>query len=267
MRLQKLVISAVATTLLSSLTGCANYKNPSSSYSLQRFAVPEIAGESWQSEINVGGAKTHKVVLPAQNNQKPVFTCNKSTKCDVGEPVFVLAGLSVIPGLAFYINGRQNRVSATWQYAGDYAGQASTGNFSQALVLGYSKQKDNAYYGDATFIGDPNETLQWDQATSATDFGWVGGYRLSSKWLVYGGPFVILHDIDLSSNYTDAGDLGQIKNPDRSFKGKQIGANAAVQYQLFRHMNVSLELVRAKYRIEDVNKTNTQVNLMMGFHF
>lgn len=266
MRLQKFVISVVA-TLVSTLTGCTTYKNPSSSYGLQRFAVPEVAAESWQAEVNVGAATMHKVLLPPQNNQKPVFTCNKSTKCKTEEPVFVLAGLSVTPGLAFFYNARHNRVSATWQYGGDYAGQATTGNFSQALVLGFSTHKDNGYFGDATFIGDPNETLAWDQSTSTIDFGWVGGYRLNNNWLVYGGPFVTLHDIDTSSNYTAAGGLTQIKNPDQNFKGKQIGANAAVQYQFFRNMNVSVELVSANYRIDDVSQTDTQLNLMLGIHF
>lgn len=267
MRLKNAAILALSTTLINTLTGCSTVKNPSSSYSLQRFAVPEVAAESWQAEVNVGGASMHKVVLPPNKTQKPIFTCNESTKCKTEDPAFLLAGVSVTPGLAFYYNAQLNRVSATWQYAGAYAGQATTGNFSQALVLGYSQHKDHGNFGDATFIGGTNQTLSWRQSTSAVDFGWVGGYRLNSQWLVYGGPFVTLHDIDTSSFYLATGNINPVDNPDQNFKGKQMGANAAVQFQFFRNMNLNLELVGAKYRIDDVSKTDTQLNLMLGIHF
>ena len=42
------LLSATMTTTLLLLAGCSTVENPASTYSLQRFAVPEVAAESWQ---------------------------------------------------------------------------------------------------------------------------------------------------------------------------------------------------------------------------
>lgn len=254
-------------TMLVTLAGCSTVENPASTYSLQRFAVPEVAAESWQAAIYVGSAETHKVVLPVHSSQKPNFTCNKSTKCKTEDPAFSTVGLSVAPGVAFQYNPALRRGSAIWQYGGDHAGQAKAGNFSQALVLGYGFHKDRGLFGDAALVVDANTSLSWDQSTKSVDIGWVAGYRLNDDWLLYGGPFVVKHDIDMSSRFRQPGDDYDTINPKRNFNGNQLGANIAAQYEFFHRMNLNLELVSAKYRMDGVTQSDTQFNLMLGVNF
>lgn len=261
------LLSATMTTTLLLLAGCSTVENPASTYSLQRFAVPEVAAESWQVGIYAGSAETHKVVLPVHSAQKPNFSCNKSTKCKTEEPVLSTFGLSVAPGLAFQYNPVMRRGSAIWQYSGDFAGQAKAGNFSQALVLGYGLHKDHGAFGDASVVVDANTSLSWDQSTKSLDIGWVAGYRLNDDWLLYGGPFVVKHDIDMSSRFRQPGDYDDTINPKRKFYGNQLGANIAAQYEFFHRMSLNLELVTAKYRMDGVTQSDTQLNLMLGVHF
>ena len=147
------------------------------------------------------------------------------------------------------------------------AGQAKAGNFSQALVLGYGLHKDHGAFGDAAVVVDANTSLSWDQSTKSLDIGWVAGYRLNDDWLLYGGPFVVKHDIDMSSRFRQPGDDYDTINPKRNFNGKQLGANIAAQYEFFHHMSLNLELISAKYRMDGVTQSDTQLNLMLGVRF
>lgn len=261
------LLSATITTTLLLLAGCSTVENPASTYSLQRFAVPEVAAESWQAAIYAGSAETHKVVLPVQSSQKPNFSCNKSTKCKTEDPAFSIVGLSVASGLAFQYNPVMRRGSAIWQYGGEHAGKAKAGNFSQALVLGYGFHKDHGAFGDASVVVDANTSLSWEQSTKSLDIGWVAGYRLNDDWLLYGGPFIVKHDIDMSSRFRQPGDDYDTINPKRNFNGKQLGANIAAQYEFFHHMSLNLELISAKYRMDGVTESDTQLNLMLGVRF
>ncbi len=267
MHLKHIAPGIFSITLISMLAACSTVKNPTATYNLQRFVVPEVAAQSWRPAIYAGVAQTHKVVLPVHNSQQPNFSCNNQTKCKNEEPIFSMLALSVAPGVVFHYNTALRRVSATWQYAGEYAGQAKAGNFSQALVLGYGLFKDSGNFGDASEIADANPTLSWDQSTHSMDIGWVAGYRLNDNWLLYGGPFVLKQDVDLSSRFMASGDGYETIHAKQNFKGTQVGANIATQYRLSRRTTVNLELVSAKYRMEQSQKTNTQLNLMLGIHF
>lgn len=267
MHLKQIAPGVFSITLISMLAACSTVKNPTTTYSLQRFVVPEVAAQSWRPAIYAGVAQTHKVVLPVHSAQQPNFSCNDQTKCKNEEPIFSMLALSVAPGVVFHYNTALRRVSATWQYAGEYAGQAKAGNFSQALVLGYGLFKDSGNFGDASVVVDANPTLSWDQSTQSIDIGWVAGYRLNDHWLLYGGPFVLKQDVDLSSRFMAPGDGYETMNAKQNFKGTQVGANIATQYRLSRRTTVNLELVSAKYRMEQSQKTNTQLNLMLGIHF
>ncbi len=266
MRINNVPNAVVATTLMV-LAGCSTVENPASTYSLQRFSVPEVAAESWQADIYVGSAETHKVVLPVHSSQKPNFNCNKSSKCKTETPVFTAVGLSVAKGIAFQYNAALRRGSAIWQYSGEHAGQAKTGNFSQALVLGYGLHKDQGAFGDAAFTVDENTSLSWQQSTESVDLGWVAGYRLNDDWLLYGGPFIVKHHIDMSSRFRQPGHDQETINPQRKFHGNQVGGNIAAQYKFTRGMTLDLELVSAKYRMDGVSQSDTQLNLMLGVHF
>jgi len=248
------------------LTGCGTIQKPTSSYSLQRFASPEVAAEKWRPSAHVGSAKMHKVVLPESANSKPSFDCNASILCVEEDPYFFLGSLSVLPGLEFSFNSQLNRISATWQFYGDYHGNAKAGNISQALVMGVSghsdSDKDISYFD----IEVPNNFTKqsWDQTTKTLDIGWVGGYRIDDKWLVYGGPFVTYHKIDNTVEIKT--DISKIQNQ-YNFKGRQVGANIALQYAAFSWLDVNLEFVSARYRMNDGSINDSQVNFMLGSRF
>lgn len=248
------------------LFGCGTIQKPTSSYSLQRFATPEVAEEGWKPSLQIGFAEMHKVVLPDSANAKPSYDCNSAILCVENDPYFFQGNLSVISGLEFAFNSQLNRVSATWQFFGDFHEHAEAGNISQALVLGVSRHSESDTYVGNFDIEIPNGFTQhsWDQTTTSIDFGWVAGYRINENWLLYGGPFITLHDID--NSVTAQTDLDKIQQH-FNFKGRQLGTNIALKYKAFSWLDVDLEFVSAKYELNDGSTNNNQFNLMFGTRF
>ncbi len=257
--------------LSAAMVGCSNLPPASSSYSLQRFAVPEVANKSYQVDVHIGSAEMHKVILPNTAKGEPNFACLDFLDCDAKDPTFVQAGVSILPGLAFSYDNQLDRVGIIWQFAGAHLGDSKTGNFSQALVLGASGHSDTASHSQyQSNLGTDTltRTDSWDQHTKAYDIGWVGGYRLNDQWLIYGGPFYTLHKIDLNTrselyNVTPTTTTVNAFN----FDGKQFGANIAAQYRFFDFMELNVELVSAKYKLNSGSQTDTQFNLMLGARF
>jgi len=256
---------AVLVTCPIILAGCNTFQKPSSSYSLQRFAVPEVASEAWKLSAHAGYAKIHKVVLPTTEAGMPNFDCKTNNSCVEDDHLFVAGDVSVAEGLAFTFNSQLNRISTTWQFYGENQGKAQAGNISQALVLGYSRHSDNS-----STIGDINNfnPAEWSQKTQTVDLGWVGGYRIDEQWLIYGGPFVSIHDIDNTVDTTTRTANEVIKTYNQfNFSGRQQGANIAVQYQTFSWLEVQLEWVFARYQMNNASVNDSQLNLMVGTRF
>lgn len=253
------------------VVGCSNLPPASSSYSLQRFAVPEVASKSYEVDVHIGTAEMHKVSLPSTQNGKPTFDCIELLDCHENDATFVQAGVSIVPGLAFSYDNQLDRVGVIWQFAGAHLGDSKTGNFSQALVFGASGHSDLAWanqYESNLGIDTLVRTDSWNQHTKAYDIGWVGGYRLNDDWLIYGGPFYTLHKIDLESRseiYNVTPNVTVVGFYD--FEGKQLGANIAAQYRFFDVMELNIELVSARYKLNSGSQTDTQLNLMLGARF
>lgn len=253
------------------LLGCSNLPPATSSYSLQRFAVPEVASKSYEVDVHIGSAEMHKVSLPATQNGTPSFDCLELFDCHENDATFVQAGVSVLPGLALSYDNQLDRVGIIWQFAGAHLGDSKTGNFSQALVFGASGHSNAAssnQYKSNLGTGEIIRTDSWNQHTKAYDIGWVGGYRLNDDWLIYGGPFYTLHKIDLESRseiYDVTPNVTVLGFYD--FEGKQLGANIAAQYRFFDAMELNIELVSARYKLNSGSQTDTQVNLMLGARF
>lgn len=260
-----LKIGAIAFSCLI-LVGCGTIQKPTSSYSLQRFATPEIASEALSGSAYIGYAQMHKVVLPDSANGKPSFDCNPTILCVEEDPYFVQGSLAVMPGLEFSFNSQLNRIGATWQFYGDYRGNAKTGNISQALVFGVSSHSESDTDVGNFEIEVPSEFTKqsWDQTTKTIDIGWVGGYRIDEQWLVYGGPFITYHDIDNTVEIKT--DLSKIQNR-YDFKGRQVGANIAMQYTGFSWLDINLELVSARYSMNNGSINDSQINMMLGTRF
>lgn len=253
------------------VVGCSNLPPASSSYSLQRFAVPEVASKSYQVDVHIGSAEMHKVSLPATQDGKPTFDCIELFDCHENDATFVQAGVSVLPGLALSYDNQLDRVGITWQFAGAHLGDSKTGNFSQALVFGASGHSDQAsanQYQSKLGVDTLVRTDSWNQHTKAYDIGWVGGYRLNDNWLIYGGPFYTLHKIDLESRseiYNVTPNVTVVGFSD--FEGKQLGANIAAQYRFSESFELNLEVVSARYKLNSGSQTDTQLNLMLGARF
>jgi len=260
----------IATTLF--LLGCETLQKPTSSYSLQRLTAPEVAAQPWRASAHIGHAEMHKVVLPDSATSRPNFNCQDTPLCVVEGASFFSGNLTVLPGFAFAYNSQLNRVSATWQFAGDYADHAKPGNFSQALVLGASKHSDSdsAVELPSTQFTGRTAAGSWDQTTQAMDFGWIGGYRIHPDWLIYGGPFVTFHDIDNRVSTETRAEVVNITNQ-FNFSARQLGANLAVQYQAFTLFDIPIELhlefVAARYRMNNGSIQDSQLNFMVGSRF
>lgn len=253
------------------VVGCSNLPPATSSYSLQRFAVPEVANKSYEVDVHIGSAEMHKVSLPSTQDGKPTFDCIALFDCHENDATFVQAGVSVLPGLAFSYDNQLDRVGIIWQFAGDHLGDSKTGNFSQALVFGASGHSDRAsanQYKSNLVTDTLIRTDSWNQHTKAYDIGWVGGYRLNDDWLIYGGPFYTQHKIDLETSseiYNVTPNVTVVGFSD--FAGKQLGANIAAQYRFAGFMELNLELVSARYKLNSGSQTDTQFNLMLGARF
>lgn len=253
------------------VVGCSNLPPATSSYSLQRFAVPEVANKSYAVDVHLGSAEMHKVTLPATQDGKPTFDCLELFDCEENDATFVQAGVSIVPGLAFSYDNQLDRIGVIWQFAGAHLGDSKTGNFSQAIVLGASGHSDQAsanQYQSNLGVDTLVRTDSWNQHTKAYDIGWVGGYRVDDNLLIYGGPFYTLHKIDLESRseiYNVTPNVTVVGFSD--FEGKQLGANIAAQYRFSESLEVNLEVVSARYKLNSASQTDTQLNLMMGARF
>lgn len=252
------------------LVGCGSVpRKPASSYSLQRFITPEVASEPLKVAGQAGYANMHKVILPTTQEGSPDFQCEGTLYCRVDESTFIRGDITVASGVAFNYNTQLNRIGATWQFYGDYSDQAKAGNFSQALVIGYSRDKDEESTPEE--LGDVNNGFNsrlWHQSTSSLDIGWVGGYRLADDWLVYGGPFTIVHDIDNTVNVEKQVDFEVIRLQNKyAFKGRQVGANIALRYEVLDWLDFHLEFVSSRYRLNNVTNSDSQFNFMVGTRF
>ncbi len=252
------------------LVGCgALPKKPTSSYSLQRLAVPEVAAEPLKVGLQVGIADMHKVILPDTANASPDYNCDKIINCVVDDSTFTHADITVMQGLAFNYNTQLNRIGATWQFYGDYASASKAGNFSQALVFGYSRDKESE--SDLSVEGEiltEFNPRSWQQSTDSLDIGWVGGYRVADQWLVYGGPFAIFHTIDNSVQLEKQlnADIISMEN-NFQFKGRQIGANIALRFEATSWLNFDIEFVSSQYRMNQQSNRDSQFNFAVATRF
>ena len=263
----KLSVIMISSSLL---IGCGVIpQKPTSSYGLQRFAVPEVASKPLKFSVKTGVADMYKVTLPATENGSPEFHCERELTCSVDDSGYTYADVSVIKGISFNYNTQLNRMGAIWQFYGDASDQTKAGNFSQALVVGFSRDKDE---NSLPYIADEDPTVfnprTWSQSTSSVDIGWVGGYRLSDDWLVYGGPFVNYHDIDKSIHFEKQINFDVFKmKQDYALKGRQVGAVIALRYDILSWLNVDVEFVSARYTMNNVSNRDSQFNFMVGTRF
>lgn len=252
------------------LIGCGVIpKKPTSSYGIQRFAVPEVAEKPLKFNLKAGAAEMYKVMLPATENDTPEFNCDRDGTCYANDPDFMYADVSVIKGISLNYNTQLNRIGAIWQFYGASSDQAKAGNFSQAIVVGFSRDKDS---NELPEIADSDPTVfnarAWSQSTSSVDIGWVGGYRLSDDWLVYGGPFVNYHDIDSSIHFEKRNNYDVFTmQQGYGLKGRQVGANIALRYDILSWLNVDVEFVSARYTMNNVSNRDSQFNFIIGTRF
>lgn len=236
-----------------------------SSYSVQRFSVPEVSNKPFAVDVHLGRASAHQVGLPDSAYASASFECSWNYNCDVASSSFVQAGITVLPGLSFTYNTQQDRVGMVWQFAGKDLSQSTTGNFAQALVVGVSNNKTKSAVSQATLLSSSSCRIYSDfdleQDTQSYDLGWVGGYRLDHQWLFYGGPFMARHLIE-SQSFALCAPPTPLK-----FIGKQLGANIASQYRFSEHVELNIELVSARYSLNATAHTDTQVNIMLGVRF
>ncbi|SEA96083.1 hypothetical protein SAMN04488051_11049 [Alkalimonas amylolytica] len=244
---------------------------------------PELSAKPLSVQLHTGYAEERQFTLTADAEQQVNYGCSiysssnpdsiTSNRCKKRDAIY-RAGLAVAPGLELgYTRHANHRVSAKYQFAGQHRETASTGNWSQALVVGYQWQQED-FDGAVNFwtdFPDRNQRAtrsEWQQKTTGYDIGYVVGYRINPSLLIYGGPYIYKGDLKGEQMLTvqQNSENSQL-NFDLNSAGRQTGANIALQFNFGQYFLLQSELVYSQLRWEDARKNATQLNLMFGVQF
>lgn len=266
------------------VTGCSVNNPPYTSMSLVRMESPELSAKPLSVQLHTGYAEERQFTLTTDAEQQVSYGCSifsssnpdssTSNRCKTRDAIY-RAGLAVAPGLELgYTRHANHRASAKYQFAGQHRETASTGNWSQALVVGYQWQQQD-FDGEVNFSTDefvPHFTSysEWQQKTTGYDIGYVVGYRMNPSLLVYGGPYLYKGNLkgEQILTFRDAlGSHSETLDFDLNSSGRQAGANVALQFNFGQYFVLQTELVYSQLRWEDARKNATQANLMLGVQF
>ena len=141
------------------------------------------------------------------------------------------------------------------------------------MVVGYSWQQND--YDRETFeqrySSSPDIYLthsRWQQKTTGYDIGYVLGYRVSPRLLIYGGPYLYkgkLKGEQILTLMQDNSETESIIELDST--GRKLGLNLALQFNFGKYFVLQTEVVSSRLTWADVNKQASQINIMAGVQF
>ena len=265
--------------LLLVLSGCSVNTPPHTSLSLVRFESPELSAKPLSVQLNQGLSEDRVVTLSNNQESQVSYGCSQPdwTSADGSceqEYVFLRGSLAVAKGLEVaYTKHADHRISVKHQFAGQHRENADEGNWSQAVVVGYSWQQND--YDRATFdqLHSPSPDIylthsRWEQKTTGYDIGYVLGYRVSPRLLIYGGPYLYKGKLKGEQFLTLTENNSETELIiDLDSTGRKLGLNLALQFNFGKYFVLQTEVVSSRLTWANVNKQANQINIMAGVQF
>lgn len=265
--------------LLLVLSGCSVNTPPHTSLSLVRFESPELSAKPLSVQLNQGLSEDRVVTLSNNQQSQVSYGCSQPdwTSADGScehEYAFLRGSLAVAKGLEVaYTKHADHRISVKHQFAGQHRESAAEGNWSQAVVVGYSWQQND--YDRATFdllhSSSPDIYLthsRWEQKTTGYDIGYVLGYRVSPRLLIYGGPYLYKGKLKGEQFLTLTENNSETELIiDLDSTGRKLGLNLALQFNFGKYFVLQTEVVSSRLTWANVNKQANQINIMAGVQF
>ena len=261
------------------LSGCSVNTPPHTSLSLVRFESPELSAKPLSVQLNQGLSEDRIFTLSNNQESQVSYGCSQSDWTTVDgsceqDYAFLRGSLAIATGLEVaYTKHSDHRISVKHQFAGQHRENAAAGNWSQAVVVGYSWQQND--YDRETFeqrySSSPDIYLthsRWQQKTTGYDIGYVLGYRVSPRLLIYGGPYLYkgkLKGEQILTLMQDNSETESIIELDST--GRKLGLNLALQFNFGKYFVLQTEVVSSRLTWADVNKQASQINIMAGVQF
>lgn len=242
-----LLVAAVAAA------GCGiHYQLPAN-----RFDSPEAQGRAFAGHAApLVISRTHEVVVADNYTLQPPDTSSR-----IAEPSFPL-GFGVGLGVARAVDvelrkvaGGSTMAAVKVQLVGEPETDAKAGNVAVAFVGGAGGGQRGGS-GENVFSGVRSS---WEMTSRVWEVAVVGGYRINSYSLVYGGP-----------SYTDVAIDGAVTQPEGSATkyrfegtGRQAAFDLGVQLK-WRSLELKADLAVARIAYADDAKTTLSAGVLAG---
>jgi len=242
-----LKLSSLSAVLL--LTAC----NPVSlSVSNHRMENPEVNSKPFKVNLASGFSGRTDMAIEERID---------SDSDGVSLPAFAQGGITLGKGVEVSIRvdaDSAKHLGVKYQFYGDHAEQSSSGNFSQAVTLGYEMNhtRDDSDCGTYDCNYD-----SWEHDTDIYDGAWIFGYKLTERNIIYGGPFYQWGSLEGYKYLFD--DSQEAIDSD----GDMIGANIALEHRFSSGLGLTGEVVYSTLRWEGFTEDTVLVNFKMDYQF
>ncbi|MCG7546559.1 hypothetical protein [Pseudoalteromonas sp. Of7M-16] len=250
--------AALASTLV--LTGCFTTP-PESDIGSVRFDNPEVHGQPLNVKMAIG-----------LDEGQPITISDASRESD---DIDGYASLEVSLGGGFAAKvqtGKALKTTLIYQFSGQHAESAQTGNVSHAITLAYLSDEETGKYFRAADKSYKDDRSDWKLDHDLIDIAWVSGYRLSPEALLYGSIFYQTGEIDgayYSSIFTrcDGKHAPECEVGTFEDDGSAYGLSVSFEYAFTNHFLGSLELVHSRSNWFDRNEDDTLANVNLIYQF
>lgn len=237
------------------LGGC--YSSPESLNSMARFDSPEVNKAPFKLSMSLGTDTSNVVAL--------------KTNDEATEDSHLRAAAELSLGHGFELGwaaGGEGKYSLKYQFYGKGREQASSGDISLAMSIGYVSGDDSGVEaGNYVGLQEYNKS-HWEFDKNAIDVALISGYRFTPDLLLYGSVFYQDGEIDGRYYIKDPGlcTTGCKTDPIHS-DGKNYGVSVALEYAFTRNVFGTLEATLHQADWFDRTKSESSANLNVGYRF
>lgn len=253
--------------LLITLSACST--NPVSvSMSTTRFDNPEVSSKPLKVNLALGHGGRTKLIIEDKHDDYDSSGTNLTG--------FYRGNITAAKGLEISVRGDEDsaaHVGIKYQFYGAHTEQSTKGNLSQALTLGYERNStkeqhsSGGYYSDCDgyYCDYVTERGSWQHDADIYDVAWVVGYKITSRDIIYGGPFYQWGELNGDKNITNTTTNATTKQ--LKSDGYMIGTNFAIEHRFSFGMGLAAEVVYSTIKWEKYSQSSGSFNFKIDYQF
>lgn len=285
------VLSVTSLLLLSSiLSGCFGSKT---SLSTLRMDKPEVSSNRYQTNLKVGLGMRQEVNLTSSDDSDKwvsdlsAISLDSEVKKNELSP-FINLAVVVAPKLELSLGSLEDsKLGVKYQFSGQDAENADSGNFSQAATFAISlfKGSNNQISTSKTevFFDDTESPVDYDvqtqenynQKTFSIDVAYILGYRFSKRQMIYGGPFFIwsslkgeqLFSVTRTANGNTSESSTEQRILDLDSNGNMLGVSLAYEFLFNNGIFLTTEYSVGKMKWHNDSASTSALNFVVGYNF